>query len=187
MRLSPLALPLSLTLAAPALAETDIRQLLIDTAIAHGCVITEAVAEAEFPALGLTPDQVGPVAQEMVLAGEADNANGDFVLSPDLCGADGAADEAAEDTAADTADAPPTDAPLPELSPLMARVIDVFRDNGCTMDEATGMAAFAEVGISEAELDTLNTEGEALAAAGFLVIDGSGTITVAEPLCSAGE
>jgi hypothetical protein len=76
-----LCLPL-LFLSTPALAETDVRQAVIDVATASGCVITDAIAEASFPPLGLTQDMVGPVVEEMILADEGELIDNEFHLAP---------------------------------------------------------------------------------------------------------
>ena len=163
-----------LLLATPALAEVDIRQIVIDAARTSDCMLTEETAEATFPLMGLTQDQVGPVVEEMRLAGEADVIEGVLHLSPDLCSGAQIEGEA------------PTEAmvELPPVSPLMVQVIAVFRDNGCSMTEAEGMPALTAAGISEDQLDSLNPEIEALMAAGLVQIDDSeGRVTFADALC----
>lgn len=173
MRLACLSV---LLLATPALAETDIRQLVIDTASGAGCVLTVDLAEATFPPLGLTEDDVGPVIEEMRLAGEVEVIDDVMHLSDDLCSGDTAAAEAA---------APPQIAP--EISPLMAKVIAVFQANGCSMTEDEGEPALAAAGISDEALDGLTPESEALMAAGLMLIDIETTVvTFVEPLCVAG-
>lgn len=158
-------------LSAPAFAETDIRQAVIDVAVASNCVITDAVAEASFPPMGLTQDLVGPVVEDMILAGEGHLINNEFHLSPELCSG--------------TAEITPVEPFVPSVSPLMAQVIAVFHANGCVMTEEQAMPAFAAAGLSETELDTLEGEGEALTDAGLFVFDeATAAITVLEPLCS---
>lgn len=158
-------------LATPALAETDVRQAVIDVAIASNCVISDAVAEASFPPMGLTKDMVGPVVEEMILAGEGDLIDNEFHLSPELC--------------TGAAEVTPVEPFVPPVSPLMARVIEVFHANGCAMTEEQGLPAFAAAGITEEELDSLDSEGEMLSDAGFFVFDeATAMITIMEPLCS---
>jgi hypothetical protein len=147
-----------------------VRQILIETARLSDCRLTEEIAEAIFPPLGLTEDQVGEVAQEMLAAGEAEISGGAFVLSSEPCGG---------------VEVAPVVPAVPPVSPLMARVIEVFRQNGCTMTEETGMPALAAAGISEADLDSLRQETEALVEARLVVRDEAAlTIRIAEPLCS---
>lgn len=158
-------------LASPALAEVDVRQAVIDLALASNCVITDATAEASFPPLGLTKEDVGPVVEDMIQKGEAELVDNELHLSIGLCPIDGPV-------------APVVPA-VPSVSPLMARVIEVFHANGCTMDEDKGMPALLAAGITEAELETLDDETEALVEAGLMIQDeATFTITIAEPLCS---
>ena len=163
MRLS--LLPLCL-LAAPAFAETDVRQLLIDHAKANGCALTEDYAEATFPKLGLTQDDVTGVVGDMIAAGEATADGGTFRLSAELC----------------TGEAAPK--VMPTVSPLMGRVIEVFRAHGCAMTEDEGVPALLAAGITEAELDTLVDESDALAKAGWMIRDmETMTIRFEEQIC----
>ena len=162
-----LCLPL-LLLSTPALAETDVRQAVIDVATTSGCVITDAIAEASFPPMGLTQDMVGPVVEEMILAGEGELIDNEFHLAPTLC--------------TGVVEVAPVEPYVPPVSPLMARVIGVFHENGCTMTEDQGLPAFAAAGISEAELDTLQDESQMLSDDGF--DEATSRITVMEPLCS---
>ncbi len=165
-----LCLPL-LLLATPALAETDVRQAVIDVATASGCVITDAIAEASFPPMGLTQDMVGPVVEEMILAGEGELIDNEFHLAPGLC--------------TGVVEVTPVEPYVPPVSPLMARVIGVFHANGCSMTEENGLPAFAAAGITEADLDTLQDESQMLSDAGLFVFDAATSkITVMEPLCS---
>jgi hypothetical protein len=165
-------LPLFL-LATPALAETDIRQLVIDTASANGCQLSDALAEATFPAMGLTKDDVGPVVEEMSAAGEVEVIDKVLHLSADLCTGDAAA---------------PVEAMAPDVSATMAQVIAVFQAHGCTMTEDEGMPALEAAGLTEETLDGINDESEALMEAGLMVMDEAAlTITFTEPLCTAGD
>lgn len=164
---------LALTLACPALAETDVRQTVIEVARASNCMINDEIAEAAFPAMGLTKEDVGPVVQEMVLAGEGEVIDNAFQLSAALCAGEAGTVAEAEGQAQVT---------LP-VSPLMGRVIEVFRANGCAMTEDFGMPALLAAGITETELDSLEGETETLMEAGLMTIDDTG-ITVSEPLCS---
>lgn len=174
MRRFTLALAL---LASPALAETDVRQALIDLANSSACLITEADAEAKFTAMGLTQDDVGPVAQDMMAKGEAEMQGDSFHLLPPLC----TATDAAEATAPST----PAEVTLPPLSPVMAKIIDVFRANGCAMDEASGQPKLEAAGLTEDDLDSVGEESNALLEAGLMGFDeATGVVTVLEPLCS---
>lgn len=165
-------LPVLLCLANPVLAETDVRQLVIETARASNCVITNEIAETTFPQFGLTQDDVAIVVEEMVLNDEAELIDNALHLSEALCTGSGAV----------TTDAEPV---VPPVSPLMARVIEVFRANGCTMTEEVGLPAFLAAGITEDDLGTLTEESDALAAAGLMIRDETTySITIAEPLCS---
>lgn len=156
-------------LASPTLAETDIRQVVIAVGNASGCVITDAVAEARFPPLGLTKEQVGPVVEAMIAAGEAEEVDGTLHLAPALCLVPL---EAVAEPAA------------PEVSPLMAQVIGVFKQNGCVLSDENGQAAMLAAGISEDQLDSLAEETDALVAAGLMVRDEvAATVTINEPLC----
>lgn len=158
-------------IAAPAFAETDIRQLVIDTALANNCQLTDAIAEATFPALGLTKEDVGPVVEEMRAAGEAEVVGDALTLSPELCGGEAVA-------------AAPE---VPEVSPTMAQVIAVFQEHGCTMTEEEGEPALAAAGISEEATDALGEEADALVEAGFMLMDEETmAITFTEPLCAGG-
>lgn len=167
MRLSALALILS---AAPALAQPDIRQLLIDGARASGCVLTDDYAERTFPPLGLTKEDVRPVAEAMIAAGEAELVGGNFELSAGLC-----------DAATGATEPPP--------SPKAEAVLEVFRAHGCVLTEAEGMPLLAAAGITEADMEALEGEFEALFDAGLLTRmgDDAGTIRLEEPLCSGAD
>lgn len=157
-------------LASPAMAEIDVRQLVIDTARASNCVITEAIAEATFPSYELTLADLDMVLEEMIAAGEGEIEESAFHLSSELCF--GVAAE------------PPVPV-IPPVSPLMGRVIEVFHAHGCKMTEAVGLPAFLAAGITEDDLATLSAESDALAEAGLMIRDeATYTITIAEPLCS---
>lgn len=157
-------------LATPAMAEIDVRQLVIDTARASNCVITEAIADATFPSYELTLADLDMVLEEMIAAGEGEIAQSAFHLSSELC--TGVAAE------------PPAPV-IPPVSPLMGRVIEVFHAHGCKMTEAVGLPAFLAAGITEDDLGTLSAESDALAEAGLMIRDETTyTITIAEPLCS---
>lgn len=160
-----------LCLASPALAETNVRQAVIDVAKASNCIITEDIAEASFPALGLTQDDVGIVVEDMVLADEAELIDNALHLSPALCS--GAAEVA------------PVEPAIPPVSPLMAKVIEVFQAHGCTMDEAAGMPALMAAGLTEEDLDSLTDESDALVEVGLMIRDETTySISIVEPLCS---
>lgn len=159
------------SLASPAIAEVDIRGLVIEVARASDCMITEEIAETTFPQFGLTQDDVGTVVDEMIAAGEGEIVDNTFHLLGEPCSA-GTVEVFPE------ADPPP-------VSPLMARVIAVFRDHGCTMNEEVGLPAFAAAGISEDDLASLFDETEALVEVGLMIRDEATlTITIAEPFCS---
>ena len=164
-------LPL-LLLAAPAAAGPDVRAMLITMARAGNCVITDDQAEMAFDALGLTKEQIRPVAEAMFASGEASLVDNRFHLSPTLCSADAAA--------------PPAAPPVPGVTPLMGRVIAVFAANGCAMSEAQGMSRLAAAGITEDQLGTLRDETERLVAAGLIDRnEETRTITIAAPLCQS--
>lgn len=161
-----------LLLASPAAAETDIRQTLMEMANGSGCVISDTQAEEKFTALGLTEDDVGPVAQDMLAKGEAEMQGDSLHLLAPLCTATEAAPAQAEVT-------------LPPLSPVMTKIINVFRANGCTMDEATGQPKLEAAGLTEEEIDSVADESNALLEAGLMGFDETtGVVTLLEPLCS---
>ncbi|EYD74955.1 hypothetical protein Rumeso_03467 [Rubellimicrobium mesophilum DSM 19309] len=62
--------------------------MVLDALRRHDCALTVSQAEAIFPALGLGTDQVAPIAQAMVDAGEAVlTEDGVLTLSPAFCAA----------------------------------------------------------------------------------------------------
>lgn len=64
----------------------DVRAIVLDALRSHDCSLTVSQAEAVFPTLGLGTDQVAPVAQAMIDAGEAAlTKDGVLTLSPALC------------------------------------------------------------------------------------------------------
>ena len=158
-------------LASPAVAETDVRAAVIDVAKASDCMITEEIADASFPKLGLTQDDVGLVVEDMISKGEAEIVDSALHLSSDLCAGSGAMTV--------------TEPAVPTVSPLMARVIEVFHANGCSLNEDKGLPAFLAAGITEDDLGTLSSESDALTETGMMIRDETtSTITIAEPLCS---
>lgn len=158
---------LCLFLATPVIAETDIRQLVIEAAAKSDCALTMEQMRATFPPLGLTESQVGEVVARMRQAGEAQVAGEELRLSPKVCKGGKSAPE------------------LPEVSKMMARVIKVFRQHGCMMEEATGRAALQAAGITDRDIDRIQDELAALVKAGLITrIEGAAATRVEEPLCS---
>lgn len=169
-------LPVLAVLASPAVAETDVRAAVIEVATASNCMITEETADASFPQMGLTQDDVGIVVEDMVSKGEAELVDNELHLSSDLCTGSGAMTKAE----------PVVPSVAPSVTPLMARVIAIFHVNGCTMTEEVGLPAFLAAGITEDDLGTLTDESDALAESGFMIRDEATlSITIAEPLCSS--
>lgn len=164
MRLSVLPF---LLFAAPAAAETDIRALIIEEAQKTGCVLTEAAAEQIFPAAGLTQEDVRPVAEAMIDAGEAALVGDEFHLLAGLCTA--------------------TEAAPPPLSPVMAAVVSVFNANGCLLNDANALDLLAAAGVSEADIEAIEPEIEAMIESGqFTELDDEAkTVRLEPPLCTA--
>lgn len=68
-------------------ARPDPKAILVRAVREAGCTMTEDVAGATLPGLGLTEEVTGEVAEAMVQAGEATLEGGALRLSPALCAA----------------------------------------------------------------------------------------------------
>lgn len=167
MRFAAFAACLVLPIAAH--AGPDVRQILINAAAATNCVLTEEAAELTLTVIGLTRDDVRPVAEAMIAAGEATLEGNTLRIAPGLCQA-GAAP-------------PPAFVP----SPKMAVVIDVFRAQGCAIPTADTQALLTAAGITDADGAALEKESKLMIEAGLLTIptEGDATVRMHPPLCLA--
>jgi hypothetical protein len=155
-------------LAQPMLAQTAVRDLVIEVGRVSNCLITQDIADATFPQFDLSQEVLDLVVGQMAAQGEVDFVDGTLRLSPKLCTMD------------------PAKAPAPpSVSPVMLRVVEAYRAADCLLAEAEAPDFMAAAGIAADELASVGQETEALVAAGHILRDpDAGTVTITEPLCS---
>lgn len=163
----------------PALAATPDRlALFVDALRDNGCSMTEAEADAQLPALGLTiPEVVEAVTLLSLVEAAVFTEAGALVLAPDWCeGADSLTlIEAA------LADAPDLEPWEPAFTPEQGAVfVAAVRDNGCTMTEDQAGDILPPLGLTmTVTRDVVNV----MFAGGLAAIAPDGTLMLSPMLC----
>lgn len=162
LRLSPAVCGAAGGPAAPVPAVSDVVDTVMQVFRENGCLLTEAAAMPLFAARGITPEAIDAVGSEFEALEEA----GVFVEQDD--GSMRLIDPAC---------------PNGGRSPMVATVLQVFRENGCVLTEDQAMPLLEARGITEADMEAAEREFEALMAAGTLIEVGDETYRLVDDGC----
>jgi len=179
------ALTLTLTLAAPALADTpEHAAIFVDAMRDNGCVMTGAEADAVLPGLGLSVFEVeGAISvlfpAQLVALSEDGEA---LLLSEALCAADAGQSLTLISDAFDSV--PVLEPWSPQVSPVQgAALIAALRDNGCAMTEDEAAELLPGLGLDMAL--TRDAVGVLLDAGVVTLSEDGGTLRLNAAVCAA--